>query len=332
MKTKTTIADIAAKLGISAATVSRALKDSSSISEGMKERVWEEAKKMGYGRNPTLEEPKIIVVVVPELFNYFYSEIIHCIEQTIDQRNYQLSIYCSYNSFVKEKAIVEQLSMNETCCLILSRAMDTTDSNHLIRIKERGIPLIQLNRVDFEVESPKFIIDNYMDLYATTKKLILAGYTRIAFAAKHYNCSIYQEREQGYRDALVDQGIEFNPRLLLHSELTQEDISEVITHFLDSNPRPDAVLLPNYYAVLQAIYLAKIRNIKVPEELGLFSLDEEIYAKFNTPSVSSIERPLQRIGEDIGELVNKIIEKKEYEKNKVTIYASTIIIRGSTLV
>lgn len=332
MKAKITIADIAAQLGISSATVSRALKDSPSISEGVKERVWEEAKKMGYGRNPTLEEAKKIAVVVPEFSNHFYSQIIHHIEQSIAEKGYQLVIYCSYNSSEKERAILEQISLHESCCLILSRAIDTVDSNHLLRVKERGVPLIQLNRVDFDVESPKFIVDNYMDLYGATKKLLIAGYNRIAFAAKHYRCPIYQEQEQGYKDALADQQISFNPQLVLHSELTYDDISEVITHFLDSTPRPDALLLPNYHAVLQAIYLAKIRNIRVPEELGLFSLEEESYAKYNSPSISAIERPLARIGKDIGHLVTKIIDRTGYEKNKVTIYSSTLISRGSTLI
>ena len=83
MKQKVTIADIATRIGISTATVSRALTNSPSISEHVKKRVWEEAKKMGYGRTPILESAKSIVVIVPELFNHFYSEIIRFIEKTI---------------------------------------------------------------------------------------------------------------------------------------------------------------------------------------------------------------------------------------------------------
>ncbi|MGL4853340.1 MAG: LacI family DNA-binding transcriptional regulator [Phocaeicola sp.] len=327
MKSKVTIADIAAQIGISTATVSRALKNSPSISEGVKEKVWEQAKKMGYGRTPTLEEPKSVVIVVPELFNHFYSEIIRFIEETV-VGEYLVSVYCSYNSYEKEKRIIECLSMSEVCCLILSKAMDSPDSNHL---REVAAPIIQFNRVDFDLDGPKFLIDNYMDVYAATEKLLKAGYQRVAFAAKHYNCSVYREREQGYRDALAHYNCAFDPKLLIRSELTHEDISKVITLFLDDTSRPDALLLPNYYAALQAVHLAKIRGVKIPDELGIFSLDEEIYSQFSSPTLSTIERPLQRIGEEIGSLVNQIINKKTYEKDQIRIYSSNLILRGSTL-
>ncbi|MGL4520033.1 MAG: LacI family DNA-binding transcriptional regulator [Phocaeicola sp.] len=331
MKQKVTIADIATRIGISTATVSRALTNSPSISEHVKKRVWEEAKKMGYGRTPILESAKSIVVIVPELFNHFYSEIIRFIEKTISVNGYHLATYCSYNSYEKEKSIVQSLPLNDISCLLISKAMDSVDSLHLVELHKKGVPLIQFNRIDFELEGAKFIIDNYMDTYAATQKLLNAGYIRIGFAAKHYNCPIYQEREKGYRDALADRERAFDPQLLLYSELTNDDISQVIEHFLELTPRADALLLPNYYAALQAMHLAKIRNIKVPEELGIFSMDEEIYSKYNVPSISSIERSLQNIGEDMGALVNQIITKQPYKRDKVTVYSSTLILRGSTL-
>jgi len=330
-KIKITISDIASEMGIASSTVSRALKNSNSISDVVKEKVWEMAKKMGYNNTIILNAPKTIAVLVPELHNFFYSEVLSAFQKKISADGYIISIYCSYNSAETEKMIVSNLDTNQVCCLIISQSMDVDNSDHLVNLESKGIPVIMFNRVDYDYKCPKFVIDNYMDSYLATSHLLSAGYRKIAFAAKHYNCNIYKERVQAYKDALAKNNIAFNPDFLLYSELTSDDTQDVITRFLSSSDLPDALILPNYLAALQATSIAKIRNIKIPEQLAIFSFDEEPYSKFSNPSISGIERSLNEMGNSIAELVHKIIDKQPYNKEQVKIFSSNLIIRASSL-
>lgn len=331
MKPKVTIANIADALSIATSTVSRALKNSPSISDAVKEKVWQMAKKMGYSNITVLNEPNVVAVIVPELNNYFYSEVLWSLQKNINLENNPVAIFCSYSSFKTEKKIVSNIDANQVCCLIISQSMDATGCEHLRELELAGVKIIMFNRVDYGLECPKFVVDNYMDSYRAINHLILGGYKRIAFAAKHYDCKIYKERVQAYKDTLSKNEIEFDSELLMYSELTYNDTYEVITRFLNLHDIPDALILPNYLAAMQASYIAKIKNIKIPEQLAIFSFDEEPYSKFSNPSISGIERPLVEMGSAIAALVQKIIEKKKYNKEKVTIFPSKLIIRASSL-
>ena len=331
MNPKVTIANIADALGIATSTVSRALKNNPNISAAVKEKVWETAKKMGYSNTIVLNEPNIVAVIVPELNNFFYSEILWALQNKINIVDNPVAVYCSYNSFATEKKIVANLDANQVCCLIISQSMDAVGCDHLKELESRGTHVIMFNRVDYDFECPKFVVDNYMDSYRATNHLISAGYKRIAFAAKHYDCKIYKERVQAYKDTLIKNDIQFDPELLMYSELTYDDTYEVITRFLNLHDMPDALILPNYLAAMQASYIAKIKNIKIPEQLAIFSFDEEPYSKFSNPSISGIQRPLTEMGSAIAVLVQKIIDKKKYNKEKTTIFSSNLIIRASSL-
>lgn len=332
MKEKVTIADIAKKLGIASSTVSRALKNNPNISDAVKEKIFAEAKKMGYGRVSTLVNKDKIVVIVPSLTSAVYSVVIETLSKSINSKKYLLSIHCSYHSEKTEKEIISKLDTESMTCLIISKAMDSVDSQHIEHLIDQNIPVIMFNRVDYSVATPKFVIDNYMESYKATKHLVEAGYKRIAFAAKHHNCVIFKERIRAYCDVLKGAGIVFDKNLLIHSELTKEDIIEVLNRFFNATNMPDAIILPNYDAGLQALYMAKNSGIDVPRQLGVLSFNDEKYCALSIPKVTSITHLFEEIGRDIASLVNTILNKKGYDKNMIPpYYVSDLIVRGSTL-
>lgn len=312
-------------------TISRSIAGSDLISDEVKEKVRAKAIEMGYSsRNFRVNDADSIAIVVPELNNYFYSKILAGIQQKINNK-YLVSIFCSYNSIDIEKEIVSKLSPSQFGCLIISQSMDARDSSHIALAEKKGIPIIMMNRVDYDYECPKFVIDNYMDSYLLTNHLVSSGYRRITFAAKHFNCLIYKERLQAYKDVLLENNIPLNENYIIYSELTYEDINEVVLRFFNLSPRPDAFILPGFSAALQAISIAKVYNIEIPNEMAIVSFDEDPECKYLSPSITSIERPLTEIGNKIGELVLSICSKKTYNKNKLNVFKSNLIIRGSSL-
>ena len=330
-RSKVTIYDIAKELKISPSTVSRAISNSDLISDEVRDKVHEKALEMGYdSRNFRSKKGGVIAVVVPELNNFFYSKIISAIQQKVES-SFLLSIFCSYNSVETERNIVDKLDPAQISCLVISQAMDADHSVHIAKAEKKGIPIVMFNRVDYEYECPKFLIDNYMDSYQLTNHLVGSNYKRIAFAAKHFNCPIYKERIQAYKDVLVANNLTFNEDYLIFSELTNEDINDVVMRFLALIPRPDALLLPGFSAALQAISIVKIHNINVPNDMAIVSFDEDPECKYSSPTITGIERPLAEIGSKIGDLIQAICSNKPYDKNSISVSKSHLVIRGSSL-
>ncbi|MBF6598810.1 MAG: LacI family DNA-binding transcriptional regulator [Fermentimonas sp.] len=330
MAKKVSIYDIADRLKISPSTVSRALSRSSLVNVQTKMLVSKTAEEMGYIDHKTPSNANTIAIIVPEFNNYFYSEVISSIQNSIKNK-YLLSIYCSFNSFKIEKEIVSKMNPDHIRCLIISQSMDSEDSSHIKDIEKKGIPIILFNRVNYNFNSPKFLIDNYRDSYLLTEHLLSSGYNKIAFAAKHFNCQIYKERVQAYKDVLIENNIGFNPDYLLYSELTLDDTHDVISRFINLKSRPDALILPTFISALQAISIAKINNISTPEEMAIVSFDGDPECRYSSPSITGIERPCTEIGSKIGQLSLEICDNKIYDKNTTKIFHSNLIIRGSSL-
>ena len=330
MNKKVTIYDIADKLRISPSTVSRALTNNPSVSIGTREKIMATAVDMGYISQKAINKANTIAVIIPEFDNYFYSRVLSAIQKQM-QGKYLISVHCSFNSIVIEKEIVAKLDPSQIRCLIVSQSMDAGDSSHLQELEKKRVPLILFNRVNYSFERPKFLIDNYMDAYMLANHLVTSGYKRLAFAAKHYHCPIYKERIQAYHDVLHEHHLEFNPDYLIYSELTVQDTYEVIARFINLKVRPDALILPNFTAALQAVAIARMKNISIPGEMAVVSFDEAPECKYLTPTITAIERPCQDIGTEIAKFALAVCSDKPYSRSTVKIFSSNLIIRGSSL-
>lgn len=330
-KSKVTIYDIAQALKVSPSTVSRAIADSHMISDEVKERIQSKAVELGYEHpNLRLRKRGIVAIVVPDINNFFYEQIIKSIQAKLGDR-YLISIFCSFDSPEIEKSILSKFAPSHISCLIIAQAMNVDDSKHIVNVEKKGIPVILFNRVNHDLKHPKFVIDNYMDAYLLTNHLVGSNYKRLAFTTKHYNCPIYEDRIQAYKDVLEASDIEFNPDYLISSELTHEDVVEVVQRFLFLKPRPDALILSGFTAALQAISITKKYGIDIPNDMAIVSFDEDPECKYSSPTITGIERPLTEMGRDIGELVIRICENKHYEQNMIKVYKSHLVIRGSSL-
>jgi LacI family transcriptional regulator len=330
MAKKVTIYDIADKLLLSPSTVSRALADNSLITEKTRLKVKKAAIEMGYMEDPKqVEEANMIAVVIPEINSYFYSSILASMQAVIRDK-YLLSVMCSNNSSKIEKEIVSKLSPSQIKCLIISQSMDTEDCSHLVEAEKRGIKIILFNRIYYTGKCPKFLMDDYMDSYNLASHLISTGRRRIAFAAKHFNCPIYKNRVQAYKDVLKKHNIPFNPEYLIYSELTLKDTHEIITRFINMNPRPEAIILPSFISSLQAKSIAKLYNLSIPQDIAIVSFDEDPECRYSTPSITSIEQPVMETGEEIANAALQLCDGTSKEKDSIRIFSSNLIIRGSS--
>ncbi|MFZ1264268.1 MAG: LacI family DNA-binding transcriptional regulator, partial [Chitinophagaceae bacterium] len=208
-----TIKDIARALGLSTSTVSRALRDSYEISPETKKLVLEYAEKNNYHPNPialSLKErrSRSIGVIVCEIANSYFSQVINGIESIAYNNGYNVIIAQSRESFDRELLNLQYLTSRSIDGLIISISTETKDFSYLKELHQKGMPIVFFDRIVSEIETHKVIADNYKGAYDATAHLIHCGYRRIATVSNPELVSITKERLAGYKAALRDNGIE----------------------------------------------------------------------------------------------------------------------------
>src|SRR6201995_1556444 len=214
-----TIKDIAKALGLSTSTVSRALRGSYEISAETKKLVPQSHKKPNYRPNPialSLKEKRSrsIGIVVCEIANNFFSQVINGIESVAYKKGYYVIISQSHESVEREVANTQYLASRAVDGLLVSLSTETTDLSHLKKLHDKGLPIVFFDRINEEMPTHKVIANNFNGAYQATEHLLNSGFHRTAHLTISSHLSITKERLAGYKAALADHHIPFDESLV----------------------------------------------------------------------------------------------------------------------
>ena len=209
MKKQSTIKDIAAALGISKSTVSRALSDDLHVTPETRARVIQAAKEMNYHRNPfaaslSLNKSMVIGLVIPEFYNSFFPTVITGIQNVLQKHNYKLLITSSFESMETEAQNLTMLERAMVDGIIISISKEGENNAIYSRIMQKGIPLVFFVRYSKSLDAPRVSIDNYFYAYIAVEHLIRSGYRRIAHIVGPRDLHVTQERKRGYLRKIPD--------------------------------------------------------------------------------------------------------------------------------
>jgi len=199
LKNQITIKDIAAELGISPSTVSRALKDHPDISEATKKAVKELAEKWDYQPNSIAlslrsQKSNIIGVIVPQLVHHFFSTIISGIEDVAYKAGYNVMICQSNERYEREVADINALVSSRAEGLLVSFSKETEKFDHLTKLQKKGIPLVFFDRISEDMDTHSVIVDDFGGSFKATEHLLGIGCQRIAHLAGPDNLLISQKK------------------------------------------------------------------------------------------------------------------------------------------
>ena len=332
-----TIYDIAEKLNISVATVSRALKDDPVVSKKTKKRIFDIVDEMGYrtnhyARNLRKQQTNTIGVIVHELKSTFITSVLAGIEKVATEAGYDLIITHSSESCIKEAANAKNLFNKRVDGLIASLAFDTTDLQHFQPFIEKGVPIMFFDRVEQDNNNTVVIIDNNRCGYLATQHLIEQGCRRIAHVTSSLKRNVYSQRLKGYRDALFDNGIAYDESLLIVKDLSEKAGLDSAIEILNMNPLPDGAFITNDFVAAVCMRALKQKGIRIPEEIAIVGFNNDAIANLIEPSLTTINYP----GMDMGEiaarnLINHLKGIGNIRNTNTIIIRSELIIRKSSL-
>jgi LacI family transcriptional regulator len=334
---ETTIYDIAKKLNISPATVSRGLQDHPGISKKTKKKIVDMVEELGYrsnhfARNLRQQHTKTIGVMVHELNSNFITSVLAGIEKVTAEAGYDLIIAHASESSVKEAANANNMFQKRVDGLIASLSFDTTDLEHFKPFFEKGVPVVFFDRVEQDGQNTVVVIDNAKCGYVATEHLISQGCKRIVHLTSSLKRNVYSQRFKGYRDALFDNGIEYDEKLLLVNDLSERAGEESAMKILKMKPFPDGAFITNDFVAAVFMRTLKEHGVRIPEDIAIVGFNNDSIGKLIEPALSTINYP----GIDMGEiaarnLVNHLKGVSSIHQTNTIIVRSELIVRKSSL-
>ena len=204
---RTSLKDLASELGVSIATVSRALRNSPEIGREMQQKVKDLAKKLNYRPNPFAqslrkEAPKVIGVVVPNLVTHYYAAVLDGIEDEARRAGYSVISANSHESFEDERQAIDNFIGLHVEGIIACLAQTTTDYSHFEEISDMGSPLVFFGRTCLTDRFSCVTANGDEAAQMATQHLIDTGSRSIAFIGGPNHLDMVRRRKHGYLEAL----------------------------------------------------------------------------------------------------------------------------------
>lgn len=333
-----TMKDIAAALGVSVATVSRALKDSPRISMQQRERIKAYAQEHNFYPNVLAESlrrsrvapVKIIGVVVPQIAHYYFSTILSGIEEQARIRGYRIMVTKSDERYEREVQICESFMEHRVCGVIVSQAKDTKNYDHFQKLMMNNIPIVFYDRICTGLNTNRVVVDDYMGAFTAVTHLVETGCRRIAFYGSSMNMEISKNRYNGYCDAILRRGIPIDHDLVFICD-NRADAEILTPDVLRSKDRPDAFFAVNDDTAIGILYTAKSMGFRIPDEISICGFTNGERAIACDPPLTTVEQRGHMVGEEAVDIlcdhVEGIIPMDKVEKRVVR---TRLVIRGTT--
>jgi LacI family transcriptional regulator len=327
--------DIADELGLSVATVSKALRGHPDIGENTRKRVLSRMKELHYQPNTLARglvtgRSYLVGLIVPSLMHPFFAEVAKALSTAIRDLGYSLIVSTSEEDMELEEREIRQLRARRLDALVIASTrtrvpeLEGEQGDEVFVLIDRDIPGANAHYIGIDDRAAGQIATNH---------LIDIGCRRIAHI-RGRDTSNGVQRLEGYRDALRMHGINYDEALVISRSNvdaeSREQGSQAMRILLDLNERPDGVFCFNDPLAIGAMKTIHAAGLRIPEDIALIGCGNLHYDDCLRVGLSSIDQQCAQIGQRAGELVMSMIQSKEKTRPRSHILAASLVIRAST--
>ena len=290
---RTSLKDLADQLGVSIATVSRALRNSHEVGDEIKEKVKALARELNYRPNPFAqslrkEAPHIIGVIVPNLVTHYYAAVLAGVEDYASKKGYSVFSANTHESYEREVKAVDNFVSMHVEGIIACLSQETVDYRHFEYLHEMGIPLVFFARTCLPDKFSQVVANGDEAAYEATLHLIKTGSKRIAFLGGPNHLDMVVRRKHGYLEALRECHIPIDRSLVVCSKIDFDRARQAAIDLLKRPDRPDAILAFNDIVTYAAFDAIKEMDLNIPNDVAIIGFTDAGKAAFVTPRLSAI--------------------------------------------
>ena len=321
------IRDVAKAAGVSVATVSRALSNPEKVSETALKKVHDAIRDIGYRPNLLARSFRSarsysIVVLVPDITNPFFAQVIQAIEDRAQKAGYAVLLGDTRELSKREQEYVNRVETRLADGVIQLRP-------HSMSTNEQNIPWVNACGCE-STSGPSVRIDNIGSAEKLTDHLIDLGHRRIGVIAGLSDNPHSIERLAGYKASLRKAGIPFDPDLVVNGDFTLWSGQQMAHTLIQREPRPTAIFCMSDQMAIGAIQTIKVAGLHVPNDISVAGFDDIKFAQYWEPQLTTMAQPAEQLGVQSVELLLRIIEGGENLNQTEIILPTEFVARDST--
>lgn len=346
-----TISEVAEAAGVGRSTAARTLGGYGYVSPELREKVLAAAERLGYRANALARSmstgvSQTLGVIVADIANPFFGGVVRGISDASRARGFDTLVLSTHEDLAEEIAATNVLIDKQVDGIILaSAALGAASAEHIAAARGRGIPVVLVDRAVPGLDLDVVVIDNRASARDAVARLLEVGHRRIGFvwgppvedrprrrrdlidvAAR--NLWTDGERLQGYLDALDDEGVAFDPDLVMVGAKTEEHAQAEVARMLSLSAPPTALFCTENDAMTGSLRALRARGLRVAEDVSLIGFDDSSWAAVMDPPLTMIEQPTLALGARAAEVLFASIDAESHATGLHTL-ATRFVDRSS---
>lgn len=332
------ITDLARQLNLACSTVSRALAHGPHVSAATRQRVLQLAEELHYQPNEAAValrkgHLRTLGVLVPHITGSFFPDVVDGITRAASQAGYRVIVCPSWDDTRQEQDNLRLLLNAQVAGLLVSLAGSSRDVSHFERLRPAGRPLVFFDRTTDHLHGPGIgtvALDDYAGAYAAVSHLIGEGCRRVAHLAGPLHLSSYQQRRQGYCQALLDHHLPAPAELCLAGEPSQEAGAAAMRQLLALPQLPDAVFAASDSAAAGALQVLKAAGLRIPHDVALAGFSNASFTTLTEPPLTTVDQRGQRMGQQAVQLLLRLLRPGSGPPPAPVLLTPQLLVRASS--
>ena len=331
-KSSATIYDVANRVGVSLATVSRVVNGNSNVRDSTKRKVLDAIEELGYhpnvvARGLASKKTTTIGVVMPDVTDMYYAELARGIDDVANMYHYDVLLTNTDEDPVRETMAVNNLSSKQVDGIIFMG--NELDREVLNTIAAADAPVVLAGSVDSEGKLPSVNINYVAAIQEATETVINHGHRRVALVTGPMSHAINRlHRLVGYQAALEAAGIEFDEALLFTAHQDYAAGMQIAEKVLQAGA--NAVIAYDDEVALGIMNYVQEHGQRVPEDFEIITSNDTKFAIVTRPELTSIGQPKYDIGAVAMRMLTKLMNNEIIDDTQVQL-PHTLERRGTTL-
>ena len=333
-RAKYTMRDVARLAGVSTATVSAVINGVFNVSPERKSKVQSAMAALDYhpdaiARSLKTGKSNTIGIVVPDITNAFYPEVIRGAEEAAHEAGYSVLLCDSSESARNEEHHLSVLASRRVDGILL---VTTANSRAHENTSRQRMPIVFVDHLPPAATANTVCTDNLQAGQLAAEHLIQLGHRRIGMIAGSLTLSSHRDRLEGFRKAMQEKHLPIFDEHLICGDVHVEDGLAAGHRLLHLPSPPTAIMATTYKLLLGLLQAADERKIRIPMELSVLGFDDYLWNRYFNPTLTSVAQSTRELGRRSFELLRQLIQDPPEEKTKPVhvLLPAELRVRNST--
>lgn len=325
---KMSIVEIAKIAEVSTATVSRVINNDPKVKTETRDKVNEVIKKYNFNpnilaRNFVKQTTSTIGLIMPDLVDEFFTEIIRGVDEVAYQKNYHLMVSSTHGDKTMKESILNFMGNGLVDGFILMAPSIDDSVKKVLRTKNFPVVLINAKQ---EIDNCDTVsIDNQIGAFEMVNYLLEKGYKKIAHISGPLDNNDAARRLKGYNQSLSEKSIKTNSNWIVQSDFTIKGGYAACEKLMKLKNRPEVIFAANDMMAIGCYNYLSENNFTIPEDVALAGFDNIFISRYLSPKLTTVDSPISEVGKTAADLLFERLNEPNREVERIKISTSLMI-------